>query len=163
YVAPARRCRDRLRRAHAVVVEGRGARGRTPRRAGGVGLVDRTVARLTRFFTQLISETSGLALEDTLALAQAAPQLEADAELPGCLRQFHELLGRFRLNATPIESLLEHPVSLALTEFFRAFPIPFRDEHIHLSGSLGADFVYPRVAPLLEDPAVAAKVKQIYG
>jgi len=126
--------------------------------------VDRTVvARLTRFFTQLISETSGLALEDTLALAEAAPQLADDSELAGCIREFHALLGRFRLNAAPIESLLEHPVSLALGEFFRAFPLPFRDEHIHLSGSLDADFVYPRLAPLLEDATVAAKIKQIYG
>ena len=117
--------------------------------------MDRTiVARLTRFLTQLISETSGLALEDTLALAEAAPQLEDDPELAGCIREFHALLGRFRLNATPIEPLLDHPVSLALGEFFRAFPLPFRDEHIHLSGSLAADFVYPRLAPLLEDPSL---------
>src|SRR5213080_1369875 len=77
------------------------------------------LSRLTRFFTQLISETSGLALEET--------------------------------------------VSLALGEFFRTFPLPFRDEHIHLSGSLDADFVYPRLAPLLESPAMAARVKEIYG
>src|SRR5438067_296134 len=121
------------------------------------------LSRLTRFFTQLISETSGLALEDTLALAEAAPQLEDDSELAGCIREFHGLLGRFRLNAAPIESLLDHPVSLALGEFFRTFPLPFRDEHIHLSGSLDADFVYPRLAPLLESPAMAARVRQIYG
>ena len=109
--------------------------------------MDGTVARLTRVFTQLISETSGLALEDTLALAEAAPQLDAD--LAACIGEFHALLGRFRLGAAPIESLLEHPVSLALGEFFRSFPIPFRDEHIHLSGSLDAGFVYPRLAPLV--------------
>src|SRR5437016_5198301 len=119
------------------------------------------VPRLTRFFTQLISETSGLALEDTLSLAEAAPHI--DSELAACISEFHALLGRFRLGVAPIESLLEHPVSLALGEFFRAFPIPFRDEHIHLSGSLDADFVYPRLAPLLEDPTVAAKIQQIYG
>src|SRR5437016_6660291 len=120
------------------------------------------VPRLTRFLTQLISETSGLALEDTLALAEAAPQLEGDPELAAHIREFHALLGRFRLNA-PIEPLLDHPVSLALGEFFRRFPLPFRDEHTHLSGSLDADFVYPRLAPLLEDPTVAAKIQQIYG
>jgi len=119
------------------------------------------VPRLTRFFTQLISETSGLSLEDTLALAEAAPHLED--ELAGRIREFHALLGRFRLNAAPLEALLEHPVSHALEEFFRAFPIPFRDEHIHLSGSLDADFVYPRLAPLLEDPPLAQRVRQIYG
>ena len=61
------------------------------------------IPRLTRFFTQLISETSGLSLEDTLVLAEQS-QLEDD---------------------------LAHPVSRALEEFFRAFPIPFHDEHIH--------------------------------
>jgi hypothetical protein len=121
------------------------------------------VPRLTRFLTQLISETSGLALEDTLALAEAAPQLEDDAEMAAHIREFHALLGRFRLNAAPIESLLDHPVSVALGEFFRAFPLPFHDEHIHLSGSLHADFVYPRLAPLLEDPALAERIRQIYG
>ncbi len=119
------------------------------------------LTRLTRFLTQLISETSGLALEDTLVLAEAAPQLEDD---PAALvREFHTLLGRFRLNEAPIELLLDHPVSLALGEFFRGFPLPFRDEHIHLSGSLDADFVYPRLAPLLDDPAIAARIRLIYG
>jgi adenosine deaminase len=121
------------------------------------------VTRLTRFLTQLISETSGLALEDTLVLAEAAPQIEDDAEMARCIREFHALLGRFRLNATPIEPLLDHPFSRALGEFFRAFPLPFRDEHIHLSGSLDADFVYPRLAPLLENPALQQRIRQIYG
>jgi adenosine deaminase len=121
------------------------------------------VDRLTRFLTQLISETSGLALEDTLALAEAAPQLERDAEMAALIREFHEMLGRFRLNAAPAEALLEHPVAQALGDFFRAFPLPFRDEHIHLSGSLDADFVYPRLAPLLEDPALRQKIREIYG
>ncbi len=121
------------------------------------------VSRLTRFFTQLISETSGLALEDTLALARQSPQLEHDGELADSIREFHDLLGRFRLKAAPIETLFAHPVSHALAEFFRRFPIPFHDEHIHLTGSLDANFVYPRLAPLLEDPAYVEKIKQVYG
>jgi adenosine deaminase len=119
------------------------------------------VNALTRFFTQLISETSGLALEDTLSLAEAAPH--AEPALIAQVREFHALLGRFRLNAVPLEALLDHPVSQALAEFLRAFPIPFRDEHIHLSGSLDADFIYPRLAPLLEDPVHLAKIREIYG
>ncbi|HSP15233.1 MAG TPA: hypothetical protein VLV78_10825 [Thermoanaerobaculia bacterium] len=121
------------------------------------------IARLTRFFTQLISETSGLALEDTLSLAEQAPELERDRELGDCIREFHKLLGGFRLNDTPIEKLFAHPVSLALGDFFRAFPIPFRDEHIHLTGSLHADFIYPRLAPLLENPVYDRKIKEVYG
>jgi len=121
------------------------------------------VPRLTRFFTQLISETNGLSLEDTLALAQNAPQLEDDAELARCITEFRSLLGGFRLANTPIEKLFAHPVSQALGDFFRAFPIPFRDDHIHLTGSLAADFVYPRLAPLLEDPVYQRKIKEVYG
>ena len=121
------------------------------------------VPRLTRFFTQLISETSGLALEDTLALAGQAPQLEQDRELAECIHEFRGLLGRFGVNDTTIETLFAHPVSQSLTEFFRAFPIPFRDEHIHLTGSLAADFVYPRLAPLLDNPTYQQKIKQVYG
>ena len=82
------------------------------------------IARLTRFFTQLISETSGLALEDTLALAQQSPLMLEDAELAEAIRDFRERLGRFRLNAAQIETLFEHPVSRALEAFLRAFPIP---------------------------------------
>lgn len=121
------------------------------------------VPRLTRFFTQLISETNGLALEDTLALAHNAPQLDTDRELGDCIREFRALLGGFRLGNTPIETLFAHPVSNALGDLFRAFPIPFRDEHIHLSGSLDAQFVYDRLAPLLENPVYVRKIQEVYG
>lgn len=121
------------------------------------------VARITRFLTHLISETNGLSLEDTLALAEQSPQLDADAELAHAIRDFHALLGRFRVRAIPIDSLLGHPVSRGLAAFFRAFPLPFRDEHIHLTGSLHADFIYPRLAPLLENPIYQQKITQVYG
>jgi hypothetical protein len=124
------------------------------------------IFRLTRFFTQLISETSGLALEDTLALAQQSPLMLEDAELAEAIRDFRERLGRFRLNAAQIEPLFEHPVSRALEAFFRAFPIPYRDEHIHLTGSLDAEFIYPRLMQLLDGPNRAlyeSKIAQVYG
>src|SRR4051794_24276413 len=124
------------------------------------------VQRLTKFFTQLISETSGLSLADTLALAEHAPQLSADELLAHEIRGFREILGRFRIDAAPIESLLDHAVARAFADFFRAFPIPFRDEHIHLTGSLDADFIWPRLEKLLDGPQRAvyeAKVAEVYG
>jgi hypothetical protein len=121
------------------------------------------VPRLTKFLTQLISETSGLALEDTLVLAQQSPQIEEERDLSQSFQEFRELLGGFRLNDTPIEKLFAHPVSQALAAFFRNFPIPFHDEHIHLTGSLDAEFVYQRLAPLLEIPVYQQKIRQVYG
>ena len=122
------------------------------------------VSRLASFFTQLISETSGLSLEDTLVLAEGSPQLDDD--LAAQIREFHLLLGQFRLGRASIEALFAHPVSMALEAFLRAFPIPFRDEHIHLTGSLGPEFVYERLQPLLEGPDRALyeqKIEQVYG
>lgn len=124
------------------------------------------VPHLMRFLTQLISETSGLALEDTLRLAIQSPQADDDPELGHHLRDFHDILGRFRLAAAPIDALLEHPVSDALATFFRAFPLPFRDEHIHLTGSIDAAFIYPRLAQLLDGPDRALyerKITEVYG
>jgi adenosine deaminase len=125
-----------------------------------------TVSRLTRFLTQLISETSGLSIDDTLTLGERAPQLDDDPELAGLVRDFHAKLGQFRLHAAPIETLLDHPVSTALEDFFRAFPLPYRDEHIHLTGSLAAEFVYERLGALLEGPhreVYAKKIAEVYG
>ena len=124
------------------------------------------VPRLARFLTQLISETSGLSLDDTLTLAEQSPQLENDGELAAAIRGFHLVLGRFQINAEPFDRVLEHPVALALCEFFRAFPIAFRDEHIHLSGSLDSEFVFARLQPLLEGPQrklYEAKITEVYG
>jgi len=125
---------------------------------------DAVVPRLTRLFTQLISETSGLAVEDTLELAAGSPKLDAD--LASCIGESRELLGRFRLGLTPLDPLFDHPVSHALADFFRAFPLPFHDEHIHRTGSLDAEFLWPRLEPLLEGPQRAmheAKIREVYG
>jgi adenosine deaminase len=122
------------------------------------------VRALTRFFTHLISETSGLSLEDTLVLAEQAPQ--QPGEITSAIRTFHDLLGGFRLGRVAIEELFAHPVSDALAEFFRLFPIAFHDEHIHLTGSLDADFIYPRLAVLLDGPNRALyerKIAEVYG
>src|SRR5437763_16094440 len=124
------------------------------------------VPRLTKFFTQLISETSGLSLADTLSLTAHAPQIAADAEAAQAVREFRDLLGRFHIDAAPIEALLRHDVARSLADFFRAFPIPFRDEHIHLTGSLDADFIWPRLAKLLDGPRRSmyeSKIAEVYG
>lgn len=122
--------------------------------------------RLSRFLTELISETSGLTLQDTLTLALASPAAAADAELFTALEGFQHLLDALRTHRARVETLLAHPFAAALRSFFRAFPLPYREEHIHLTGSLAADFLYPRLAALLEGPdreLYEAKIRAVYG
>ncbi len=122
--------------------------------------------RLTCFLTEIISETNGIALDETLELAANSRRLEADPEVRQLVEEFHTLLGRFRVDAEPISTLLSHPFSRALSEFFRSFPLPFRDEHTHLTGSLDAEFIHPRLEPLLQGPQGALyeeKIREVYG
>jgi hypothetical protein len=125
-----------------------------------------SLSRLTSFLTDLISETNGLSLEQTLDLAVRTPHLEADPEVSHLIRDFHALLRRFRVDEHPIEPLLDHPFSDALRELFRSCPVPFRDDHTHLTGALGADFIHPRLEALLEGPDRALyerKIAEVYG
>lgn len=126
----------------------------------------RLIERLTRFLTELISETSGLTLQDTLTLALASPAAAADAELLTALEGFQHLLDALRTHRARVETLLAHPFSAALGAFFRDFPLPYRDEHIHLTGALAADFLYPRLAALLDGPdreLYEARIRAVYG
>jgi adenosine deaminase len=125
-----------------------------------------SLSRLTSFLTDLISETNGLSLEQTLDLAVRSPDFDADAEVSHLIRDFHALLRRFRVDEHPIEPLLDHPFSDALRDLFRSCPVPFRDDHTHLTGALGADFIHPRLEALIEGPDSALyerKIAEVYG
>lgn len=125
-----------------------------------------TESRLTRFLVELISETNGLALEDTLELAEQSLLVDDDPELAALVRGFHDLLGRFRTDQARIDELFDHPFSGALYRFFREFPLPYRDEHTHLTGSLDAGFIAPRLSKLLDGPdreLYEAKIAEVYG
>lgn len=122
--------------------------------------------RLTCFLIELISETNGLSLEQTLELADYSSVGETDPEVAALAREFRNLLAGFRIDQVAIERLLEHPVSTALREFFRRYPVPFRDEHTHLTGSLDAEFVFPRLETLLAGPnreIYLRKIGAVYG
>lgn len=122
--------------------------------------------RLETLFLRIISETNGIALEDTLKLCLSSLAAKADPALSSCLVEFREELAGFHREVVGIEALLDHPVARALAAFFRNFPLKYREEHIHLTGSLTADFVYPRLAKILQGPsagAVREKIRRIYG
>ena len=69
-------------------------------------------------------------------------------------------------NETPIQSLLAHPFTKILEEFFKRFPVRYCEEHIHLTGSLTAEFVWEKLQPLVEGPHAEIyrkKITEVYG
>ena len=121
---------------------------------------------LSQSLIKVISETNGVSLGDTLELAAHSMLFHERPEALGRIEQFRELLYKYSADKVDIERLLEHPVANALASFLRGFPKPFREEHIHLTGSLTAAFIYPRLMELLEGPSgdvYTRKIAQVYG
>ncbi len=115
---------------------------------------------------KLISETNGVSLLDTLELASHSVLFKQRPEALAQVQEFRDLLFDHCRSAVDIETLLAHPVALALAHFLKTFPLPFREEHTHLTGSLDAGFVYPRLEAVLAGPhasAVKAKIVAVYG
>jgi adenosine deaminase len=106
---------------------------------------------------RIISETNGITLADTLELAVMG---EAKCENPmvkKSIQEFRRLVSGFQSDEVEIKTLLAHPVAAALFQFFKRFPKPYIEEHIHLTGSLTADFIHPHLMKLLEGES-----KQLY-
>ncbi|CAN5701886.1 hypothetical protein BH10BDE1_BH10BDE1_02290 [soil metagenome] len=124
------------------------------------------VEELTQAFIEIISETNGIALGDTLELMMNSDRIQNNENLRSQIQEFRELISAFQTDQIGIETLLHHTVAGALFEFFRRFPLPYRDEHTHLTGALSAEFVYPRIKKLLGGPNKAIyekKITDIYG
>jgi adenosine deaminase len=126
----------------------------------------RTVQQtLVKHLTNIIGETNGVGLKNTLDLLLTSDlQKHHDAFL--LVKEFRELIDLFKINKISIQKLLEHPVSDALFEFFKNFPLKYKEEHIHLTGAITADFIFPRIEKLLEGPhrkIYEDKIKQAYG
>ena len=121
---------------------------------------------LTQAFIEIISETNGITLDDTLELMMNSDRIRQNPTLATMLLEFRGLIADFQTDQIGIETLLNHKVAGALFEFFRRFPLPYRDEHTHLTGALSAEFVFPRIKKLLEGPNKAIyekKIVDIYG
>ncbi|MFL5785020.1 MAG: hypothetical protein ACJ76H_10445 [Bacteriovoracaceae bacterium] len=112
---------------------------------------------LTEHLIRIISETNGISLNDTLELAVMGEFNDDNTSVKKSLTEFRKLVSDFQSDEVEIKTLLTHPVSQALFHFFRKFPKPYIEEHIHLTGSLTADFIHPHLMPLLE-----GSHKQIY-
>ncbi len=124
------------------------------------------IKELTRCLTEIISETNGITIHETLELACASEFALENATVRKSLQEFLKLLGGFQQDEVDIQTLLNHPVSEALRNFFKKFPLPYKEEHIHLTGSLTAEFVYPRLKVLLNGPhkdLYWRKIEEVYG
>ncbi len=118
------------------------------------------------YIVQVISETNGLSLKDTLELLTNNPDVKADTKVLTEIQDFIKILELFEINKGNISNLLKHPVSEALFLFFKNFPLTYREEHIHLTGSLSPEFIYPRLKKLLNGPnkdLYLEKIKLVYG
>lgn len=113
--------------------------------------------KIYRELIKTISETNGININDTLELMNYSLEFKEDVALQKSLVEFRKLLNAFHSNEVDITNLLNHPFSDAFFMFFKNFPIPYHEEHIHLTGSLSADFIHQRLMPLL-----AGKNKEIY-
>lgn len=105
---------------------------------------------LTHHLTRIISETNGISITDTLELAVMGEFKDDQPIIKKSLTEFRKLLYSFQSDEVDIKTLLAHPVSMALFEFFKKFPKSYIEEHIHLTGSLSADFVHPHLMKLLK-------------
>ncbi|MCS6838829.1 MAG: hypothetical protein NZ480_08280 [Bdellovibrionaceae bacterium] len=122
--------------------------------------------RLFFRITQIIAETNGISLTDTLDLLAYQVQQTQDQALFDIIVDFQKKLADFNEDCIDIQRLLSHSVSKALYEFFKCFPLRYHEEHIHLTGSLNAQFIYPRLNQLLSGPKSQLylnKLYQIYG
>jgi adenosine deaminase len=115
----------------------------------------------------IISETNGLSLQNTLELLVASK--DVTPEVRAQVQDFSKHLNNFRINDSlnlNIDPLLDHPVGKAFKQFFKSFPLKYREEHIHLTGSLSKEYVFPRLKALLDGPmgkVYAEKISAVYG
>lgn len=115
---------------------------------------------------KIISDTNAITTQDTIELLLHSEEMRKAPELKHILNEFKKLLADFQNNLIPIQKLLGHPFSVALFEFFREFPLNYHEEHIHLTGSLSAAFIFEKLKPLLESDQkkiYEEKIKAIYG
>ncbi|WP_372653864.1 hypothetical protein [Halobacteriovorax sp.] len=127
---------------------------------------EQLVAQLEVELVKIISETNGISLSDTLELLLQSVKMKENALVEKSLLEFNHLLTGFQIDEVDITTLLTHPVAEALFGFFKSFPIPYNEEHIHLTGSLNAEFIYPRLKKLLEGEnkeIYEKKIKDVYG
>lgn len=121
---------------------------------------------LVKEFTEIVSETNGVTLSDTLDLLLSSSLKTKSHKAYETVADFKKTVNLFISNEVPIDVLLNHPFSGVIEVFFKRFPLLYQEEHIHLTGSLTAEFIWSKLEPLLNGPDRAiyeTKIKEVYG
>lgn len=129
-------------------------------------IISFTQKLLVKEFVEIVSETNGISLVDTLDLMLSSSLKTKNSEAYNWVVEYRELINQFVINNISLHVLKAHPFNLVLEEFFRRFPLKYKEEHIHLSGSLTAEFIWSKLKPLLDGPNRALyekKIKNVYG
>jgi len=116
---------------------------------------------LSRILVKLNSETNGVSLGDTLELAERSILFGERPKELAAITDFRERLFEHSKSGIGMEALVDHEVGKTLQGFLASYPLHFQEEHIHLTGSLTASFVYPRLMELLDGPEAAIYEKKI--
>lgn len=127
---------------------------------------EQVIKALELELTRIISETNGINLTDTLELLCHSQTVKDNPAVEKAVHEFIKLLAGYSVDEVDIDTLLGHPLSDSLFSFFKKFPLPFHEEHIHLTGSLTAEFIYPRLKVLLDGPnreIYEEQIKNVYG
>lgn len=127
---------------------------------------EQKIQKITHLLIHVISETNGISLNDTLELLTFSPDLKEDKFIEKSILEFRKFLWGFQQGEVDIDTLLTHPVAMAFFKFFKNFPLPFYEDHIHLTGSLSADFIYPHLKRLLHGPhkeIYEKRIAEVYG
>lgn len=125
---------------------------------------DKMIYQLKNSLIKIISETNAIALNDTLELLCYSEKNNAPTE--ASVLDFKRKLTSFQNSEININELLIHPFSKAFFLFLKDFPLHYHEEHIHLTGSLSAEFIFPHLMKLLNGPnreLYESKIKAIYG
>lgn len=129
-------------------------------------IISLTHKLLVKEFIEIVSETNGISLSDTLDLMLSSSLKNKNTEAYQWTAEYKNLLNQFVTNQIRLPELKQHHFTAVLEEFFRRFPLKYKEEHIHLSGSLTADFIWSKLEPLIHGPHAALyekKIKNVYG
>lgn len=129
-------------------------------------IAENTRRVLFKHLTRTICETNGISLSDTLELMAHSSLEQEDKNAYNLVQEFASLVSDFQQNKVSIHYLMGHPFNEVLFQFFKNFPLKYSEEHIHLTGALTAEFIYPRLKKLIEGPhklVYEKKIKEVYG